>query len=284
MTGVTRKRARRRPRGSCRSAPTSTGIACYSRVSWRRTDLLIEPDSGVAVTLDEVQELAREKATDWLELASDYAERMLPQIFRKDDPVLAIALPPETQVRDGGPAEGSAEAGVRGRRQPRLGLSVLAGGQEGRGQQVRGEDRRRRAAGSHPALHRGLHGPLPAPQHARRVVGRQGAGRQSRRCASARVEDELRAACKVGDIDWTYLRFVRDKCARTERRGPGDPPPARSRAGRRRRRTSPFSIPAWVRATSSFSRCLFSLPFAWRRKGCRNRPPSMPCSRTICSG
>ena len=47
--------------------------------------------------LDEVQELAREKATDWLELASDYAERMLPQIFRKDDPVLDIALPPETR-------------------------------------------------------------------------------------------------------------------------------------------------------------------------------------------
>ena len=33
------------------------------------TDLLIEPESGVAITLDEVQELAREKATDWLELA-----------------------------------------------------------------------------------------------------------------------------------------------------------------------------------------------------------------------
>ena len=61
------------------------------------TDLLIEPESGVAITLDEVQELAREKATDWLELASDYAERMLPQIFRKDDPVLQIALPPETR-------------------------------------------------------------------------------------------------------------------------------------------------------------------------------------------
>lgn len=35
------------------------------------TDLLIEPKSGVAITLDEVQELAREQATDWLELASD---------------------------------------------------------------------------------------------------------------------------------------------------------------------------------------------------------------------
>src|SRR5271156_1702057 len=61
------------------------------------TGLLIEPDSGIAITLDEVQELAREKATDWLELASDYAERMLPQIFRSGDPVLDIALPPETR-------------------------------------------------------------------------------------------------------------------------------------------------------------------------------------------
>src|SRR5262249_9491396 len=61
------------------------------------TDLLIEPESVVAITLEEVQELAREKGTDWVPLASDYAERMLPQIFRKDDPVLDIALPPETR-------------------------------------------------------------------------------------------------------------------------------------------------------------------------------------------
>jgi hypothetical protein len=32
-------------------------------------------------------------SADWPELASDYAERMLPQIFRKGDPVLDIALP-----------------------------------------------------------------------------------------------------------------------------------------------------------------------------------------------
>jgi hypothetical protein len=61
------------------------------------TDLLIEPASGVAISLDEVQELAREKSIDWLPLASDYAQRMLPQIFRKGDPVLDITLPPETR-------------------------------------------------------------------------------------------------------------------------------------------------------------------------------------------
>jgi hypothetical protein len=60
-------------------------------------NLLIEPESGVALSLDECRELAREKNADWLELASSYAVKMLPQIFRPDDPVLEIALPPETR-------------------------------------------------------------------------------------------------------------------------------------------------------------------------------------------
>jgi hypothetical protein len=61
-------------------------------------DLLVEPESGVSVTLDEVEELAREaKANPW-ELASRFAQGMLPQIFRPDDAVLAVALPMETRV------------------------------------------------------------------------------------------------------------------------------------------------------------------------------------------
>lgn len=59
-------------------------------------NLLIEPETGVAITLEECQELAREQGADWLELASGYAVRMLRQIFRPDDPVLEVALPPET--------------------------------------------------------------------------------------------------------------------------------------------------------------------------------------------
>jgi hypothetical protein len=60
-------------------------------------DLLIEPETGVAITLAECQELAREQALDWLELASSFAVRMLPQIFRSDDPVLQVSLPPESR-------------------------------------------------------------------------------------------------------------------------------------------------------------------------------------------
>ena len=63
------------------------------------SELLIEPGSGVPISLEECRELAREEGVDWLALASDYAERMLPRIFRKDSPVLALSLPPETRSR-----------------------------------------------------------------------------------------------------------------------------------------------------------------------------------------
>jgi hypothetical protein len=59
--------------------------------------LLIEPESGMDITLEDCQALARERRRDWLELAAEFAQRMLPQIFRMDDPTLAVALPTETQ-------------------------------------------------------------------------------------------------------------------------------------------------------------------------------------------
>ncbi len=54
-------------------------------------ELLIHPEMKVAVTLDECAELAAsEGAVDGWELAGRYASRMLPQIFRPDDPLLAV--------------------------------------------------------------------------------------------------------------------------------------------------------------------------------------------------
>lgn len=57
--------------------------------------LLMHPD-GVAVTLAECEELAvGEGAADGWSLAGRYAARMLPQIFRPDDPVLQVSFAPE---------------------------------------------------------------------------------------------------------------------------------------------------------------------------------------------
>lgn len=61
--------------------------------------LLIHPEMGVAVTLEECEELAKEGRTDKWRLASLLAQHMLPQIFRPDDPVLQVTLPREYQIR-----------------------------------------------------------------------------------------------------------------------------------------------------------------------------------------
>ena len=60
--------------------------------------LLVEPRSRVSVSLDECAELARETAAanGW-QVAEAFAAGMLPQIFRPDDPALAVALAPETR-------------------------------------------------------------------------------------------------------------------------------------------------------------------------------------------
>jgi hypothetical protein len=59
--------------------------------------LLIEPDSGVAVTMEECEELAREAGEEPRAMAARFAERALPQIFRSGDPVLEVTLAPETR-------------------------------------------------------------------------------------------------------------------------------------------------------------------------------------------
>ena len=59
-------------------------------------ELLIEPETGVPVSLAECEELARERGQDPWEVAGRWASDMLPEIFRPNDPVLALQLPPET--------------------------------------------------------------------------------------------------------------------------------------------------------------------------------------------
>ena len=62
-------------------------------------ELLIAPDYGVAVSLEDCRELARERGRDPWELAGAWAQRMLPGIFTDGDPALELALPPETRQK-----------------------------------------------------------------------------------------------------------------------------------------------------------------------------------------
>jgi hypothetical protein len=62
-------------------------------------NLLLEPEHQVALSLDDVQELAREEGIDLWQLAGSYAQRMLPEVFRNDDPALEVALAREDRLK-----------------------------------------------------------------------------------------------------------------------------------------------------------------------------------------
>jgi len=62
-------------------------------------DLLISPDHGVGVSLADCEELAPAlDLRDGWEVATRFAARMLPQIFRPDDPADGVVFAPEDRV------------------------------------------------------------------------------------------------------------------------------------------------------------------------------------------
>ena len=174
------------------------------------TDLLIEPESGVAITLDECQELAREQGADWVALASDYAERMLPQIFRTDDPVLQVTLPPETRSE----LEDLLKAVPRDifTADDSLGW-VYQFWQAEKKQQVNRSETKI-GADELPAVTQLFTEDYMVLFLLHNTLGAWWAGKvlanDPTLASSAQSEEDLRNTCKVGDIDWTYLRFFRD--------------------------------------------------------------------------
>lgn len=61
--------------------------------------LLIEPEMGVAITLEECEELAKDEGIDKWALAARFAHRMLPQVFRPDHPVFEVRFPREHRLK-----------------------------------------------------------------------------------------------------------------------------------------------------------------------------------------
>ena len=62
-------------------------------------DLLIEPDMRVAISLEECEELAKEEGKELWVLASEFAQNMLPQIFRSDNPILQVSFAREHRIK-----------------------------------------------------------------------------------------------------------------------------------------------------------------------------------------
>ncbi|PWC39740.1 SAM-dependent methyltransferase [Azospirillum sp. TSO35-2] len=171
-------------------------------------DLLI--DDGLALTLADVQELAREQGKDWLDLAAGYAQHMLPEIFRTEDPALALPLPPETRsaledrLKALPPAVFQADDSLgwvyqfwQGDEKDRVNKS---------GEPI--------GAKELPAVTQLFTEDYMVLFLLHNTLGAWWAGKvlaaNPALAAGAADEAELRAACALPGVDWTYLRFVRE--------------------------------------------------------------------------
>lgn len=62
-------------------------------------NLLMHPSMGVAVTLEEIEELATEEGyADKWDAAATYASKMLPAIFRVNDPLMQVKFAPDDRI------------------------------------------------------------------------------------------------------------------------------------------------------------------------------------------
>ena len=68
--------------------------------------LLIEPELGVAVTLEECEELGKEEGADKWTMAARFAHGMLPQVFRPDHPAFEVSMAREHRLKLEGLVEG----------------------------------------------------------------------------------------------------------------------------------------------------------------------------------
>ncbi|MQL53839.1 SAM-dependent DNA methyltransferase [Desulfofundulus thermobenzoicus] len=172
-------------------------------------DLLIEPEMGVAVSLEECEELAKEEGTDLWTLASRFAQQMLPQIFRPDDPVLQVTFPYEYQLKleqlldDLEPDIFKASDA--------LGW-VYQFWQSKRKKQVN-ESGSKIGADELPAVTQLFTEPYMVNFLIHNTIGAWYAGRvlaeNPQVAGQAESEEELRKAVALPGITWDYLRFVR---------------------------------------------------------------------------
>ena len=173
--------------------------------------LLIHPEHKVPVTIEDCKELAAEEGLpDAWSVAERYATRMLPAIFRPDDPVLALHLAPEhTQalqrlVTELDPAAFAASDSLgwtyqfwRETEKKKVNAS---------GRKIGGDEL--------PAVTQLFTEPYMVQFLLHNTLGAWWAGKvlavNPDLARSAPNEAALRMACTLPGVDWSYLRFVRE--------------------------------------------------------------------------
>ncbi|MEI6425433.1 MAG: transposase, partial [Lentisphaerota bacterium] len=189
-------------------------------------DLLISPDHGVGVSMSDCDDLAPELGMrDGWEVAARFAARMLPQIFRVDDPSGAVLFAPEDR------------AALR-----KLVIELpreifLADDALGWVYQFWQAQRKEEVNNSGSKI--GADEISPVTQLftedymvlflLHNTLGAWWAGKNTDKLAGCKSEEECRQAVALPGLDWTYLRFI--KVARPFRSGDDQEVARPSRSG-----------------------------------------------------
>lgn len=170
--------------------------------------LLIEPQENIAISLEEAEELAKETGEDVWTFVSRCAQRMLPQIFRPDDPLLAVSFATEHMLKlerllDSLDPEVFAASDALG--------WVYQFWQTKKKKEVN-DSEVKIGADELPAVtqlftesymvHFLIHNTLGAWWAGKKLAA------DPKLAQEAASEDELRAAVSLPGLDWKYLRFV----------------------------------------------------------------------------
>jgi hypothetical protein len=169
--------------------------------------LLIEPQENIAISLAEAEELAKEDGVDVWVFASRCAQRMLPQIFRPDDPLLQVSFATEHMLK--------LEGLLASLPQPVFNASDALGWVYQFWQSKKKDEINRSevkiGADEISAVTQLFTEPYMVAFLLHNTLGAWWAGKKlaAEDAASAKTEDEVRRKLVLPGVGWEYLRFVR---------------------------------------------------------------------------
>ena len=173
--------------------------------------LLIEPEMGVAIALDECEELAKEERVDKWTLAARFAHRMLPQVFRPDHPVFKVRFAREHRLKLEGLVEGIPEEAFTAT--DSLGW-VYQFWQAKKKDEVNNAGNKI-GADELPAVTQLFTEDYMVDFLLDNTLGAWHAGKvlaaNPKLAETAQSEDELRQAVSLPGCPWKYLRFIKDQ-------------------------------------------------------------------------
>jgi hypothetical protein len=183
-------------------------------------ELLIEPQENMAISLAEAEELAKEESVDVWVFASRCAERMLPQIFRPEDPLLQVAFATEHMLKLEKLLASLPEAVFAA--SDALGWVYQFWQSKKKDEVNRSEVKI--GADELPAVTQLFTEPYMVSFLLHNTLGAWWAGKKltSKDTASAKGEDELRRKLALPGVTWEFLRFVRTSPSPSKGEGRGE--------------------------------------------------------------